>query len=90
MFLKENQSAPRPSEHPPVMGGKMSKRFIQACQAAGVKIPKFCHHDKLFIAGNCTTYQYGRFAINSQLQSSSRKLRVLHAGLQRQDAFLPL
>ena len=24
--LKKNQSTPRPSEHPPVMGGKMSKR----------------------------------------------------------------
>ena len=26
-FLKKNQSAPRPSEHPPVMGGKMPKRL---------------------------------------------------------------
>ena len=26
-YLKKNQSTPRPSEHPPVMGGKMSKRF---------------------------------------------------------------
>ena len=26
-FLKKNQSAPRPSGHPPVMGGKMSKRL---------------------------------------------------------------
>ena len=25
--LKKNQSAPRPSEHPPVMGEKMSKRL---------------------------------------------------------------
>ena len=25
--LKKNQSTPRPSEHPPVMGGKMSKRL---------------------------------------------------------------
>ena len=25
-FLKENQNAPRPSEHPPVRGKKMSKR----------------------------------------------------------------
>ena len=24
-FLKKNQSTPRPSEHPPVMGEKMSK-----------------------------------------------------------------
>ena len=26
VFLKKNQNAPRPSEHPPVMGEKMSKR----------------------------------------------------------------
>ena len=26
-YLKKNQSAPRPSEHPPVMGEKMSKRL---------------------------------------------------------------
>ena len=25
--LKKNQTTPRPSEHPPVMGGKMSKRL---------------------------------------------------------------
>ena len=27
-YMKKNQSAPRPSEHPPVMGGEMSKRFL--------------------------------------------------------------
>ena len=34
LFLKKNQSAPRPSEHPPVMGGKMSKRLggIKGCK----------------------------------------------------------
>ena len=26
-FLKKNQNTPRPSEHPPVMGGEMSKRL---------------------------------------------------------------
>ena len=33
-FLKKNQSTPRPSEHPPVMGGKMSKRLgeIKGCK----------------------------------------------------------
>ena len=29
-FLKKNQTTPRPSEHPPVMGEKMSKRFVFA------------------------------------------------------------
>ena len=33
-FLKKNQNAPRPSEHPPVKGGKMSKRLggIKGCK----------------------------------------------------------
>ena len=33
-FLKKNQNTPRPSEHPPVMGGKMSKRLggIKGCK----------------------------------------------------------
>ena len=32
--LKKNQNAPRPSEHPPVSGGKMSKRLggIKGCK----------------------------------------------------------
>ena len=32
--LKKNQSTPRPSEHPPVMGEKMSKRLggIKGCK----------------------------------------------------------
>ena len=37
-YLQKNQSAPRPSEHPPVMGEKMSKRLggIKGCKY------KFC------------------------------------------------
>ena len=33
-FLKKNQSTPRPSEHPPVRGEKMSKRLggIKGCK----------------------------------------------------------
>ena len=33
-YLKKNQNTPRPSEHPPVMGGKMSKRLggIKGCK----------------------------------------------------------
>lgn len=27
--------------------------IIQACQEAGIEIPRFCYHDKLKIAGNC-------------------------------------
>ena len=34
IFLKKNQNAPRPSEHPPVRGKKMSKRLggIRGCK----------------------------------------------------------
>nr|YP_010156472.1 NADH dehydrogenase subunit 11 [Laminaria rodriguezii]QQY84995.1 NADH dehydrogenase subunit 11 [Laminaria rodriguezii] len=32
---------------------KKGSTVIQACQAAGANIPRFCYHDKLFIAGNC-------------------------------------
>ena len=33
-YLKKNQKAPRPSEHPPVRGGEMSKRLggIKGCK----------------------------------------------------------
>ena len=26
---------------------------IQACEQAGVEIPRFCYHERLSIAGNC-------------------------------------
>ena len=26
---------------------------LQACEKAGVEIPRFCYHEKLSIAGNC-------------------------------------
>ena len=26
---------------------------LQACEAAGIEIPRFCYHEKLAIAGNC-------------------------------------
>ena len=29
LCLKKNQNAPRPSEHPPVRGGEMSKRSVR-------------------------------------------------------------
>ena len=48
--LKKNQNAPRPSEHPPVRGEKMSKRLggIKGCKY------KTCSwHIKGFPDGNC-------------------------------------
>ena len=26
---------------------------LQACEAVGVEIPRFCYHDRLSVAGNC-------------------------------------
>ena len=31
--------------------------LIQACELAGIEIPRFCYHERLSIAGNC---QIGR------------------------------
>ena len=27
--------------------------LIQACEIAGVEIPRFCYHERLAVAGNC-------------------------------------
>ena len=27
--------------------------LIQACEVAGIEIPRFCYHERLSIAGNC-------------------------------------
>ncbi len=27
--------------------------LIQACEAAGIEVPRFCYHERLSIAGNC-------------------------------------
>ena len=30
-----------------------SMTLIQACEEAGIEIPRFCYHERLSIAGNC-------------------------------------
>jgi len=32
---------------------KQGSSVIQACEQAGVEVPRFCYHDKLKVAGNC-------------------------------------
>ena len=27
--------------------------LIQACEVAGIEVPRFCYHERLSIAGNC-------------------------------------
>ena len=36
-YLKKNESTPRPSEHPPVMGEKMSKRLLSGIKGCKYK-----------------------------------------------------
>lgn len=30
-----------------------SYTIYQACQEAGIEIPRFCYHERLSVAGNC-------------------------------------
>ena len=56
-FLKKNQTTPRPSEHPPVMGGKMSKRCVlsgsrcrralRACLMPASTLPRYFSPSRL-------------------------------------------
>ena len=58
--LKKNQSTPRPSEHPPVMGGEMSKRLggIKGCKyKASVPLIVSCPADHVqYRIGNHVYY----------------------------------
>ncbi|RVX67325.1 NADH-ubiquinone oxidoreductase 78 kDa subunit, mitochondrial [Exophiala mesophila] len=51
-------SARRPAEVELTIDGKKvsieaGSALIQACEKAGVTIPRYCYHEKLLIAGNC-------------------------------------
>ncbi|KMP03430.1 NADH-ubiquinone oxidoreductase 75 kDa subunit [Coccidioides immitis H538.4] len=51
-------TAPRPAEVELTIDGKKvsieaGSALIQACEKAGVTIPRYCYHEKLHIAGNC-------------------------------------
>jgi len=51
-------SAQRPAEVELTIDGKKvsveaGSALIQACEKAGVTIPRYCYHEKLMIAGNC-------------------------------------
>ncbi|KAK5118577.1 NADH dehydrogenase (ubiquinone) 78K chain precursor, 5-prime end [Meristemomyces frigidus] len=51
-------SARRPAEVELTVDGKKvsieaGSALIQACEKAGVTIPRYCYHEKLMIAGNC-------------------------------------
>ena len=42
--------------------------LLQACEAAGAEIPRFCFHERLSIAGNCprSTAAHGNRTAESQ------------------------
>jgi NADH dehydrogenase (ubiquinone) Fe-S protein 1 len=39
--------------HGPQLTHAAGSALIQACEKAGVTIPRYCYHEKLMIAGNC-------------------------------------
>ena len=41
---------------------------MQACELAGVEIPRFCYHEKLSIAGNCRTVSYTHLTLPTILR----------------------
>ncbi|EIW79466.1 NADH-ubiquinone oxidoreductase [Coniophora puteana RWD-64-598 SS2] len=53
-----SSTAPRQADITLTVDGKevtvpQGSALIQACEAAGANIPRFCYHDRLAIAGNC-------------------------------------
>ena len=36
-----------------VVSVKAGSTVLQACEAAGVEVPRFCYHERLLVAGNC-------------------------------------
>ncbi|KAE8348498.1 hypothetical protein BDV28DRAFT_143341 [Aspergillus coremiiformis] len=51
-------TTPRPAEVELTIDGKKvsveaGSALIQACEKAGVTVPRYCYHEKLMIAGNC-------------------------------------
>ena len=50
---------------------------LQACEKAGVEIPRFCYHEKLSIAGNC------RMCL-VEMEKSLNQLLLVQCQLQRE------
>ena len=69
--LKKNQNAPRPSEHPPVRGENMSKRFVLAdasvvgtpiCTGT-VLLSVLVYIPGIFFGGGTFVYNRARFTV---------------------------
>lgn len=65
-------TAPRRAEIELEIDGKKVKveqgsALIQACEKAGVHIPRYCYHEKLQIAGNCRMYDHNTKCFDTEL-----------------------
>ncbi len=54
--------------------------LIQACEAAGAEIPRFCYHDRLSIAGNCRMCLVEVVGEPKPVASCARSVRDLRPG----------
>ena len=48
--------------------------ILQACELAGVEIPRFCYHERLSIAGNCR--MIGAIVLTLRRRPGVRRQRV--------------
>lgn len=42
-----------PAPHAALQVNMLVLSFYQACEKAGIQIPRFCYHERLSVAGNC-------------------------------------
>tara|TARA_B100000674_G_scaffold98046_1_gene70863 strand:+ start:609 stop:827 length:219 start_codon:yes stop_codon:yes gene_type:complete len=52
---------------------------LQACEKAGIEIPRFCYHEKLSIAGNC------RMCLVEMEKSPKTNCILCHASCRRNE-----
>ena len=57
--------------------------ILQACEAAGVEIPRFCYHDRLSVAGNCRIYRI--FCSSGGQETEGRKPTESRTTTSQQD-----
>ena len=47
--------------------------LIQACEVAGIEVPRFCYHERLSIAGNCRIHWGRSFLVDVTRTGRGRK-----------------
>ncbi len=57
MFMRVRESGNKDGEdsrrRPKEVDVPPEYTLLQACEAAGAEIPRFCYHERLSVAGNC-------------------------------------